>query len=113
MDISAILIYREYHVKASTNLSRRHRKMINEVALCKFDNSRGMPSPLRWAGFTRMLLINDLFFNSSVVAHRVTKLGAPRAQHLGLNCIYKICEGVHHGEGNPLPQNYNTTLEII
>lgn len=31
------------------------------------------------AGLGRMLLINDLFFNSAVVSHRVTKLGAPRA----------------------------------
>ncbi|CAB3248966.1 unnamed protein product [Arctia plantaginis] len=36
----------------------------------------------------------------SVVAQRVSKLGALRAQHLGLNCICKIYEGVHHGEGN-------------
>lgn len=64
-----------------------------------------MPSQSCWAGFERMLLINDLFFNSSVVAQRVTKLGAPRAQHLGLNCIYKIYEGVHHGEGNTVTSN--------
>lgn len=37
-----------------------------------------------WFDFNRMLLINDLFFNSSVVAQGVTKLGAPRAQHLGI-----------------------------
>lgn len=63
-----------------------------------------MPLQLYWVGFERMLLINDLFFNSSVVAQRVSKLGAPRAQHLGLNCICKVYEGVHHGEGNTLPQ---------
>lgn len=46
-----------------------------------------------------------MFFNSSVVAQRVTKLGALRAQHLGLNCICKIYEGVHHGEGNTVTSN--------
>lgn len=59
-----------------------------------------MPLQMYWAGFERMLLINDLFFYSSVVAQRVSKLGALRAQHLGLSCICKIYEGVHHGEGN-------------
>lgn len=48
-----------------------------------------MPLQVYWAGFERMLLINDLFFNSSVIAQRVSKLGAPRAQHLGLIVFVK------------------------
>lgn len=69
---------------------------------------------LLWFDFNRMLLINDLFFNSSVVAQGVIKLGAPRAQHLGLNCICKICEDVQHEEGNnDCLKNFNIIMEII